>query len=164
MLLKFLLSFLLSTSVWAHQVQILGRLLPAGSFEIQTKSLYGDLVFIKSSNSIKSQRLSFRTDSLDTGIELRNEHLYKYLNAKKFPRIFIEKVEIKNGKGKGKISINGISKVISFPVIIEKKVYISKFKVIPSQFKLKPAKFMGVSVVDKIEVTITVNKEEILRK
>ena len=83
----------------AHEVHILGRLLPVGSFEINSDKLYGDFVLLKDKGTINSRKLSVRTTSLETGIQLRDEHLHKYLNASKHPRIFIKDVIIKNFKG-----------------------------------------------------------------
>lgn len=148
----------------AHEVHILGRLLPVGSFEINSDKLYGDFVLLKDKGTINSRKLSVRTTSLETGIQLRDEHLHKYLNANKHPRIFIKDVIIKNFKGSGDLTINGVSKKLSFQVTSDKIHYLAKFSLNPSQFKLQPASFMGVSVEDKIEITIKVLKQEILPK
>ncbi len=148
----------------AHEVHILGRLLPVGSFEITSDKLYGDIVLLKGKGTINSRKMSVRTTSLQTGIDLRDEHLHKYLNYKKHPRIFIKDIVIKNYQGTGKISINGVTKTLKFPVTSDKDHYISKFILIPSQFKLKPAAFMGVTVEDRIELIVKVSKKEILPK
>ena len=161
MILKLLLPLFIALQVQAHEVHLLGRLTPAGSFEISSKRLYGDIVYIKSKKTINAKRISVRTDTLDTGIDLRNEHLHKYLNAEKHPRIFIEKVEIKKWKGTGTISVNGVKKKISFNVKSNDKFFETSLELIPSQFKLKLASFMGVSVVDKVVINVKVNKEEI---
>ncbi|TNF30325.1 MAG: YceI family protein [Deltaproteobacteria bacterium] len=162
--LKLILFFLISFGSMAHEVHILGRLLPVGSFEINSDKLYGDFVLLKDKGTINSKKLSVRTTSLETGIQLRDEHLHKYLNANKHPRIFIKDVIIKNFKGSGNLTINGVSKKLSFQVTSDKTHYLAKFTLIPSQFKLQPASFMGVSVEDNIELTIKVLKQEILPK
>lgn len=164
MFLKSLIFLTLSLSAFAHEVHLLGRLSPVGSFEVHSDKLYGDFVLLKNKDTINSRKLSVRTTSLETGIDLRDEHLHKYLNYEKHPRIFIKDVTIRNFKGTGKITINGVTKEINFPVSRDKYHYISKFTLIPSKFKLKPASFMGVSVVDKVELTIKVRKKEILPK
>lgn len=164
--MKFIFCLLLfaSLSLGAHEVHILGHLSPAGNFEITSKRLYGDLVYIKKSKIFRADRLSLKTNTLDTGISLRNEHLHKYLNAKDQPRIFIREIVIANHKGKGKITINGVEKEIFFSIIKEKDDYISQFKIRPSDYKLKPARFMGVTVKDNIDITVRIRSKEILGK
>lgn len=164
MFLKLILFLLISFGASAHEVHILGRLSPAGSFEISSDKLYGDIVLLRNKGTINSRKMSVRTTSLKTGIDLRDEHLHKYLNHKKHPRIFIKDLVIKNSNGRGKLTINGVTKKLNFTIDGDKEYYVSKFKLKPSVFKLKPASFMGVSVVDEIEMTIKVRKKEILAK
>jgi hypothetical protein len=164
MFLKIILIFISSFLALGHEVYLLGRLSPIGIFEVYSDKLYGDLFYFKKDKSIKSRKLSVRTNSLETGIDLRDEHLHKYLNYEKYPRIFIKDILISNSKGTGTIFINGVSKNINFIMTSDKDHYISKFSLIPSMFKIKPASFMGVSIKDKVELTIKVLKKEIVPK
>ena len=114
----------------------------------------------------------FLLDTLDTGIDVRNEHMKeKYLNTKEFPESTLEITQLslptnydpKSGLGEGtftgKLSLRGVTRDISGKYKSElKKIGTeelnAKFDVNLSDFKIEIPSFAGISVGDKIEIQV----------
>lgn len=64
------------------------------------------------------------------------------------------------GKGKGVISIKGISKEISGTYKIEGQTLKANFKLSLQDFKIEKIKYLGVGVKDEVEVKVEVPVKE----
>ena len=145
------LNVFISFSICAHEVTLKVNLSPAGSFEAKSSKLKGDIK--KNDKKLTADRLWLKIEDMKTGIDLRDEHFYKYLNSEKFPKIILSDVKAENGKGEGVLNVNEIKKLVNFvyKMISEKKIE-AKFKVKASDFKLKEARYLEIGVDDEVEV------------
>lgn len=140
----------------AHEVTVKVALSPAGSFEAKSAKVKGDVK--KDGNKITAENLWVKVEELKTGITLRDEHFHKHLNFDKFPKIAFTQVSAADGKGTGTLTVNDVKKSVDFtyknagPTKIE-----ATFKVKPSDFKLKPAEYMGIGVTDEVEVVTLID-------
>ena len=91
------------------------------------KGLKGSIVFDASNPSASSFNVSVDVNTINTGIENRDDHLKKeeYFNVGKYPTIaFVSSSIKKENEGysvSGNLTVKGISKVISFPFKAENK-------------------------------------------
>lgn len=140
----------------ANELTVKMSLSPAGSFEAETNKLRGDVV--KNGDKYTAQNLWVKTDDLKTGIDLRDEHFHKHLNAEKFPKITLTNVEASGGIGTGMLNVCGVTNKVDFTYknITDKKLK-ANFKVKPSAFNLKEAKYFEIGVDDKVEVVATMD-------
>ncbi len=147
---------MMSSLVCAHEVVVKVSLSPAGSFEAKSAKVKGDVK--KTGNSFTAENLWVKTEELKTGITLRDEHFHKHLNFEKFPKIAFTQVSAADGKGSGTLVINDIKKVVPFTYKASgaNKVE-ATFKVKPSDFKLKEAKYMEIGVEDEVEVVALID-------
>lgn len=144
-------SFLMMASLSAHEVTVKVALTPAGSFEAKSAKVKGDVK--KSGAGFTVENLWVKTEELKTGIDLRDEHFHKHLNAAQFPKISFTQVTAADGKGTGTLSINDVKKPVPFTYksVGPKKIE-ATFTVKPSDFKLKEVSYMGISVKDSVDV------------
>ncbi|MEA9356902.1 YceI family protein [Bacteriovorax sp. PP10] len=144
-------SFLMMASLSAHEVTVKVTLTPAGNFEAKSAKVKGDVK--KSGAGFTAENLWVKTEELKTGIDLRDEHFHKHLNAAQFPKISFTQITAADGKGTGTLNVNGEKKPVSFtykpagPGKIE-----ASFTVKASDFKLKEASYMSIGVKDTVDV------------
>ncbi len=118
---------------------------------------------------------TFSLDSLDTGINLRNEHMKsKYLETGKYSEAkltFIKVIVLDLLKSEvmtpqkitfeGKLLLHGIEKVISGTVEIEKKkseIFITaEFSIKISDFEIDIPSFAGITMAEDVELRVQVN-------
>lgn len=94
-------------------------------------------------------------DSLETGIDLRDEHMKeKYLEVKKFPEAKLELKSARNGKFIGALSLHGNTKEIEGTYSYEDQELIAAFEIKVSDYKIDVPSWMGVTVADKVEIKI----------
>ena len=140
-----------SNQLLAHEVLLKLSLSPAGSFEAKTNKMEGTVK--KVGNKYSSDKLSLMVSDLTTGIELRDNHFRKHLNFEKYPKIYMTNIIAENGKGEGILFVNNEKQKINFEYknTSDKKIE-ATFKVIPSSFKLKEAKYLEIGVDDEVEI------------
>ena len=113
----------------------------------------------------------FKVATLDTGIELRNEHMRdKYLQVKEHPNAKLEivnlelKEEWKAANPKlsetpfdGQLTLHGVTKPVKgkFTVGAQKDVR-AGFKIKLSDFNIEIPKYLGVTVADEVEVDVNI--------
>jgi polyisoprenoid-binding protein YceI len=146
-------SLLLSTSLFAQKVTFNVSLTPAGSFEAVSQKLKGNL--IKKNSGFKADKLWISIESFKTGIELRDEHLWKHLNSSKHPKAVLTEVSGNNGKAIGKLTVNGVTKPVSMTYTENGKNVTAAFTVKASAFNLPKAQYMGVGVSDEVNLKVT---------
>lgn len=129
---------------------------PAGSFEAKTSKVRGDV--IKNGDKYTAESIWVKTEDLKTGIDLRDDHFHKHLNYEKYPKITLNNVSATGGKGSGILTVNGVSNRIDFgyKAINDKKVE-ANFKIKPSAFKLKEAKYLEIGVDDEVTVEVSMD-------
>lgn len=146
-------SFLLSTTLFAQSVAFNVSLTPAGSFEAVSQKLKGNL--IKKGSAFTADKLWISIESFKTGIELRDEHLWKHLNSTKYPKAVLSEVKGANGKAIGKLTVNGVTKPVNMTYKDDGKKVSAAFTVKASAFNLPKAQYMGVGVQDEVNVKVT---------
>ncbi len=146
----------LSSHLYAHDLKVKISLSPAGSFEAKTSKLKGEVK--KTNNSYSAENLWVKIEELKTGIVLRDEHFHKHFNFEKSPKITLTKVLAANGSGTGTLTVNFVSKQVTFsykmaaPNKLEATLLVKA-----SDFKLKDVKYMEIGVDDDVEIIATID-------
>lgn len=147
---------MISGDTYANDLTVKMTLSPAGSFEAKTQKLRGEVT--KTGDTYKSDSLWVKTADLKTGIDLRDDHFHKHLNAEKSPKITLSEVVAQNGSGSGMLNVNGVANKISFTYkSVSEKLLVAVFKVKASAFKLKEAKYLEIGVDDDVEVVASMD-------
>lgn len=157
-MMKLLLLSLLAISLQAFAdgkaLDITVNLTPAGSFQVQADKVKGKVQ--KSGDVYMAKKLWVKASDLETGIELRDDHMRKRIEADKHKNIIVSDVKAKGGKGIGKITIKGITKKIGFVYKVSGSKMLAKFKLNLSDFKVKDLKYLGVGAKDEVLVSAEV--------
>lgn len=116
--------------------------------------------------------LEFQVASLDTGIEMRNEHMReKYLQVKEHPTA---KLEIKDLSLKdefnlatpkveeqpfsGDLTLHGVTKPVTGKFTVGKNADVNaEFKIKLSDYKIEIPKYLGVTVADEVNVEVKID-------
>lgn len=118
-----------------------------------------------------SGKVTARTESLDTGVDSRDESMREILEPKKFPELRFdwtafeatnvdEKAQKVAGVAKGKLTIHGIARDVAMPVTVavdaSKRLSIDgQVTILMSDFDMRPPSKLGViSVEDEAEIWI----------
>ncbi len=156
--MKLLLLSLFTLSLQAFAdgkaLDITVNLTPAGSFQVQADKVKGKVQ--KSGDVYMAKKLWVKARDLETGIELRDDHMRKRIEADKHKNIIVSDVKAKGGKGIGKITIKGITKKIGFIYKVSGSKMLAKFKLNLSDFKVKDLKYLGVGAKDEVLVSAEV--------
>lgn len=151
-LLSFL--FLSLQAMAANKVTLFVNLNPAGSFQGVSQKLKGNLV--KSGETITSNgNISVSIESFKTGIELRDEHMWKHMNSSKHAKATLTDLKAQNGKATATLEVNGVKKPVQISYKIANNEVLATFTVKASEFNLKKAEYLGVGVDDNIKVEAT---------
>ena len=126
------------------------NLTPAGSFQVQADKVKGKIK--KSGDLYMAKKLWVKARDLETGIELRDDHMRKRIEADKHQNIIVSDVKAKGGKGIGKITIKGITKKIKFAYKVSGDKMLARFKLKLSDFKVKDLTYLGVGAKDDVLV------------
>lgn len=149
-----LLSFFLSSCVWAVEASVDIKLSPAGSFVGKTPDVKGNVK--KVGNKFSAENIVVNLKTLKTGMGLRDEHTQKHLETAKFPEAILVKAEGENGKGKGIIKIRGIEKPIEGTYKVVGKEFQAEFPIKLSDFGITGIRYMSVGVKDQALVKVAV--------
>lgn len=135
---------------------------PAGQMKIDGKKATGSF--------------EFKMATLDTGIEMRNEHMReKYLQVKEFPTAKLEikeltlKEDFNPAKPKageqpfeGQLTMHGQTKPVSGTFTVgEKRDVGAEFKIKLSDFKVDIPKYLGVTVADEVKIEVKIDEMKI---
>ena len=154
LLLVMLVMFSLSALAEQKALDVTVNLTPAGSFQVQADKVKGSLK--EAAGMYTAKKLWVKARDLETGIELRDDHMRKRIEADKHKNIIVSDVKAKGGKGVGKITIRGITKKIAFIYKVSGKKMLAKFKLNLSDFKVKDLKYLGVGAKDEVLVSALV--------
>lgn len=130
-------------------------LTPAGSFQAVSKKVKGNL--LKQGDGFTADKISVSIESFKTGIELRDEHLWKHMNVSKHPKAVLTDVKAKGGKATGVLEVNGIKKPVSMTYKVVGDEAHTSFTVKASDFALPKAEYLGVGVDNLIKVETIMN-------
>lgn len=125
---------------------------------------------LKLENGTAFGEFEFNLKKLDTGIELRNEHMKdKYLEVAKYPSakltlkpVSFTEVELKSDVKKafnGTLQLHGVSKDISgqFEYSAKNKNILATFNIKVSDFNIDIPKYMGIVVSENVDVSTQLN-------
>ncbi len=124
------------------------ELSPAGSFEASSGKIEGQL--IKKNDLLVAEKISVNIQSLQTGIDLRDEHFWKHLNSRKFSNAIITKFEGREGKATAMLEVSGVKKPIKISYKEKGDEIIGNFKVSNQDYKLPVVEYMGIGVEDEV--------------
>ncbi|MFN8846823.1 MAG: YceI family protein [Bdellovibrionales bacterium] len=130
------------------------KLSPAGNFTGKTSDVKGSAK--KMGSKFTAENIMVNLTTVKTGIELRDEHTLKYLEASKHPNAILVKAEGENGKGTGVIKIKGIEKPIKGTFKINGNELMAEFPISLKEFKIEGIRYMGVGVKDQVIVKVKV--------
>jgi polyisoprenoid-binding protein YceI len=130
------------------------NLTPAGSFQAISENIKGDLV--KKKGVLTASEIKIPIKSFKTGIDLRDEHLWKHLNYNQFNSANLTNLKGENGKASASLEVAGVKLPVSIDYKEKGGTMIGTFKVKAHDFKLPDADYMGIGVEDEVlgEVTM----------
>src|SRR5690606_18151564 len=123
------------TSFAQSKVTLDVKLTPAGSFQGISTKAKGDL--FKIGDSFTSDKITVSIESFRTGIDLRDEHMWKHMNSTKHPRAILTNLKAKGGKATAMLEVNGVKKPIAINYQVKGPAVEGTFQVKASQFGLK---------------------------
>lgn len=151
----FVASLFLTATVFADPNAAVDIVLkPAGSFVAKTSEVSGFATL--KGTSVSASNITVNLKSLKTGIELRDKHTVKHLEADKNPQAILVSAQGSNGQGTGIIKIKGIEKKIAGTYTIKGSELEAKFPLSLKDFNITGINYMGVGVKDEVKLTITV--------
>jgi polyisoprenoid-binding protein YceI len=142
------------TAFASNKLTLNVELSPAGSFQAITDKVKGDILKQKD-GTITAEKLSVNIKSMKTGIDLRNEHFWKHLNAEDHPKVTLYDFKGKDGKASGKLEVAGTKRPIEITYSEQGGSINAKFKVNSSAYKLPKAQYLGVGVEDVVQGEVT---------
>ena len=150
-LLSALLGFIYASGLFAQSLTLNFTIYPMGSFSAITKEVRGKVSRKKGKWSFgKTYKVDVR--SLQTGNDLRDQHLKKKLKADKhrWAILKVKKISMKKKRGSGTLTIGGKSKKLVFRLSREGKHMVAKFVVNIGHYVKDEISYLGVSVEDEV--------------
>lgn len=148
------LLFSLSASAQNGGVAIDVTLTPAGSFQAKTEKVSGT-AYKTPDGGVAAENVTVAMTTLATGIELRDKHTKKYLEAEKFPTAKLIKATGKDGKGVATIEIKGKQQKVNGTYKIDGNTLKASFKVHLPNVNITGVKYMGIGVAEDVVVNIS---------
>lgn len=153
-LIMFLLITFSATSALAGSELVVDvKLTPAGSFQAVTEEIQGDI--FKKEEKVISKKITIPINSLKTGIDLRDEHLWKHVNYSKHQFAILTELIGQNGHATAMLEVAGIKRPIKISYQEKKDQLIGQFKISASEFKLPRAEYLGIGVEDEVVAEVT---------
>ena len=149
-----ILLLLFSLKVKAVEVLVTGSITPAGSLDIRCEKILGLYPTKKINGSYNFKLVKIPVKCFKSEISLRDEHIYKYLEAEKFPYIAIENLSIGKKKSQGLVKIKDKELTKEFTYSEENGTFIVTFPINLSEFSLTPPSFMGAKVKDELKIKV----------
>lgn len=141
------------TSFAEDQAVVYVGLSPAGSFTATSKKIKGNL--FKQGESFTAEKITASVESFKTGIDLRDEHFWKHLQASKHPKVTLNNLKASGGKATADLEVAGVTKPVAIVYSVKGNEIVAKFTVKASDFKLAKAEYLGVGVDDEVKVEVT---------
>jgi polyisoprenoid-binding protein YceI len=158
------------------EVRVVCPLTVGGSFEVRTTTLTGTLSPSAPGSPLLVGRLEVDLRTLDSGIDLRNDHMRnKYLEVGRgagFDHAVLTQVTLAKGdalafEGKGgftaRLSLHGIERPVAGEVDVRgsgtnRKVSVT-MPVTVSDFGVDKPRYLGIGVKDQVQVKVTFSTE-----
>lgn len=145
-------AFFVSSVGLAQSAAVDVTLKPAGSFKATTTHVSG--AAYKTSDGVAAENVIVKLTTLDSGISLRDKHIYKHLQTNKYPVAKLVKATGKNGQGKAVIEIAGKPRQVSGTYKVDGSTLKAQFKMKLSDLNIKNIRYMGVGVQDEVTIAV----------
>lgn len=150
-----LLTGCMSLQAWAGpEVTFDVTLVPAGDFKGKTNEVTGKAIV--EGNKVRAEDIRVKLANVKTGVELRDEHTRKHLQADQYPEAILIRASGENGQGTGILKIKNIEKEVKGTYKIEGQELAAQFQVKLSDYDIKGIKYMGVGVDDEVILKVRV--------
>lgn|GEM_PF-845210 len=136
-------------------ITVLVKLSPAGSFKAKSEKLKGTV--IRDGANFTSEKLSVTIDTFKTGINLRDEHFWKYLKHPSIQKINLSDLKATGGRGTAILEVNGVKKPVEITYKEEGGRVSANIKTSAKLFNLPPEKYLGISVLDEVSIETQVD-------
>ncbi len=151
----FALTFLIcGISIAENSAVVDVALNPAGSFKAKTSEVKGEALL--KGDTVTASNIIVNLKSLKTGIEVRDSHTLKHLEADKYTEAILVSATGKGGKGEGVIKIKGIEKKIAGTYKVNGNQLDADFPLQLSDFQISGIRYMGVGVKDQVVLHVSV--------
>jgi hypothetical protein len=107
---------------------------------------------VKKQGKFEAKKLWVRINTFTTGISLRDEHFWNYMNVGLHPKARLTDVNGEKGVANETLEVNGIKKSIKITYSEKNNGYVAHFKIKASDFSLPPKSFLGISVNDEVSI------------
>ena len=152
-------------------VRVICSMTIGGSFDAKTTSLSGSITAPASASHVFEGSLAVNLRTLDTGIDLRNEHLREnYLeeeNGPRFDTATLSEIELNGlnpeapeGKGSftGRLTLHGVTQTVTGAVDVRQaggglRVKAS-FPIHLPDYRIRQPRYLGVGVTDAVRVEV----------
>jgi hypothetical protein len=127
---------------------------PAGNFSAKTNKVSGFVT--KKGDSFSAKNIVVDTSDLDTGVSLRNRHMFDTLEVEKYPSAVLIQATGKGGVGEGILKIRNVQgKINGTYKVVKNELYVD-FDVSLKEFKFGVLKYKGIMVSDKVRLKVVV--------
>lgn len=139
----------------APNVVVKVSLFPAGSFEAKSDKIEGK--GHKVGETYTATEVKVPIASLDSGLDLRNEHMRKRLNPHGETHILVKNIKATKESGTATIVIAGVAKEVSFKAKDNSDgTATATFELNLPDFAIKDVNYKGVGVEDTVAVEATI--------
>lgn len=151
LLMSVLLFSLTFTMAFAKrgEVEASVDLFPAGDF-VAKAALSGTAK--KTGSGYEIPKVSLRVKRLKTGIDLRDEHMQKYIKASEHSTASVTNAKASGGNGTGVLEFMGKKKNQKFTYKIDGDMLVANFKISIKQWGVESVSYKGVGVEDVVDV------------
>lgn len=135
------------------------QLNPVGSFQALTEVIDGEL--IKKQGILRANKLAVDIETLKTGIDLRDEHMWKHMSSAKYKKAYLTELVGMNGVAEATLEVAGVKRPVKIKFKDDGKKISGTFKVYAHEFKLPQAEYMGIGVEDEVVAEVSMGYKEI---
>ena len=145
-----------ASASWADgSITVYVKLSPAGSFKAKSEKLKGTV--IRDGANFTSEKLSVTIDTFKTGINLRDEHFWKYLKHPSIQKVTLTDLKASGGSGTAILEVNGVKKPVEIAYKEDGSRVNATIKTSAKLFNLPPEKYLGISVLDEVNIETQVD-------
>lgn len=156
-------------ATWAQTtVTAVAHLRPAGRIRFENTDVQGTVW--KQGARLFSDSLVLRVAGFKSGIDLRDQHLQRWLEAQKFPEIRLTQLEGSEGKAKSKIKLKGVEAPLDWTYESEsasdeaKDTILARASLDVKAFQLEPPQFLGIRADAQVLIEVRVTPKSIEEK
>ena len=135
-----------------EKITLFVTLSPAGSFQAVSKKAKGNV--IKENGVFTADKISVSIESFKTGIDLRDEHLWKHMQSSTNPKATLSNLKASGGKGTAQLEVNGKKNPVTIVYVEKGPEILAKLIVKASDFSLPKAEYLGVGVDNLVAIEV----------